>query len=88
MRFVELGKPESGGELASPEPLDDVSFLYHVEPRIRASGLFGEDGKALVWLSNDERRLLLEMVAKISIATLTMELDSYTTAAASPGELE
>jgi hypothetical protein len=28
------------------------------------------------------------MVAKISIATLTMELDSYTTAAASPGELE
>jgi hypothetical protein len=42
MRFVELGKPESGGELASPEPLDDVSFLYHVEPRIRASGLFGE----------------------------------------------
>lgn len=30
MRWVREGKPEENGELATPEPLDDVSFLYFV----------------------------------------------------------
>src|SRR5690606_13857419 len=30
MRFEQPGKPGSGGDLATPMPLDDVSFLYYV----------------------------------------------------------
>jgi hypothetical protein len=123
MRFVQVGKPEVNGNLASKEPLDDVSFLYHlrtlplvvgdvyresryykaegnpvvvrvlrkerikvpagefeaivVQPRIKSDGLFGEDGDALVWVSNDKRRLPLRVRARIKIATLTMDLESY-----------
>ncbi|MGH7467987.1 MAG: DUF3108 domain-containing protein [Longimicrobiales bacterium] len=124
MRYVQLGKPAVNGPLASAQPLDDVSFLYHlrtlaltvgreyrearyyksdgnpviarvlrterikvpagefeaivVQPRIKSDGLFGEGGEALVWLSNDERRLPLRVRAKVKIATLTMNLESYT----------
>jgi uncharacterized protein DUF3108 len=123
MRYVQVGKPDVSGDLASKEPLDDVSFLYHlrtlplvvgevyresryykaegnpvvvrvlrkerikvpagefeaivVQPRIKSDGLFGEDGEALVWLSNDKRRLPLRVRARIKIATLTMDLESY-----------
>ena len=47
-----------------------------VEPRIRSGGLFGDDGRAVVWLSDDDRRIILKLEAKVSIATLTMELSS------------
>lgn len=124
MRYEEVGKPGSGGALATATPLDDVSFLYFVrtlplvvgeeytEPRyykrdgnpitvrvlrtervtvpagefdavvvqpiIRTKGMFSEGGEAEVWLTNDELRLPLKLRAKVSIATLTMELTSYT----------
>jgi hypothetical protein len=42
-----------------------------VRPIIRSDGLFSEGGEAEVWLSDDDRRLLLKMRAKVSIATLT-----------------
>lgn len=49
-----------------------------VRPVIRTDGLFKEGGEAEVWLSDDDRRILLRLKAKVSIATLTMELQSYT----------
>lgn len=49
-----------------------------VRPIIRTKGLFSEGGQAEVWFSNDERRIPLKVKAKVSIATLTMELQSYT----------
>jgi hypothetical protein len=48
-----------------------------VKPIIRTDGLFSEGGEAEVWLSNDELRIPLKLRAKVSIATLTMELKSY-----------
>jgi hypothetical protein len=125
MRFESQENPADTGSLASAEPLDDVSFIYHirtlplevgkeysatryfkeagnpvtvrvlrteritvpagefdaivVKPIIRTKGLFSEGGEAEVWFSNDARRLPLKVRAKVSIATLTMELRSFET---------
>ncbi len=47
-----------------------------VQPIIRTKGLFSEGGEAEVWFSNDARHIPLKVRAKVSIATLTMELRS------------
>jgi hypothetical protein len=124
MRYVRPGVPSDTGRLATPIPLDDVSFIYHVrmmplvvgetltesryykpdgnpisvrvlrtertrvpagefdaivvQPIIRNEGLFGENARPEVWLSNDERRIVLRVRARVSIASVTMELRSYT----------
>jgi hypothetical protein len=49
-----------------------------VRPVIHTDGMFGEGGRAEIWFSNDARRVLLKLRAKVSVATLTMELQSYT----------
>lgn len=123
MRFVNIANPADSGRLATPRPLDDVSFIYHVRtlplapgdeyvesryyksegnpvtvrvlrrerievpagsfdavvvrPVIRTSGLFSEGGDAEVWLSDDERRLVLRLRARVRGATLTMDLESF-----------
>jgi hypothetical protein len=115
MRYRNLANPGDSGTLATPRPLDDVSFLYHVrsfplavgaaytepryykaegnpvtvrvvrseritvpagdfdavviEPIIRTDGIFKEGGEAEIWISNDARRILLKMVAKINLGT-------------------
>jgi len=51
-----------------------------VKPIIRTKGLFAEGGEAEVWFTNDARHIPLKVRAKVSIATLTMELRSFTTA--------
>lgn len=48
-----------------------------VQPIIRTQGLFSEGGEAEVWFSNDARHIPLKVRAKVSIATLTMELQSF-----------
>jgi hypothetical protein len=44
----------------------------------KAGGLFEEGGNAEVWVSNDARRLILKIKAKMGIVSATMELQSYT----------
>ena len=121
--WVRLNSDEKG-ELASAEPLDDVSFLYFVrtlplevgktytfnrywknegnpvtvnvlrkdsikigedtyntivvQPIIKTRGIFSEGGEAEVHFSDDERRLIVHLRAKMSIGTLRMYLQSYT----------
>jgi hypothetical protein len=112
------------GELASSEPLDDVSFLYFVrtlplevgqtytlnryfqesgnpvivrvlrreqitvpagtfqtivvQPIIRTKGLFGEGGRAEVYFSDDDRRLLVMLTSRVPIVgNLNLQLQSY-----------
>jgi hypothetical protein len=124
MRYFRPGVPSDTGRLATPIPLDDVSFIYHVrmmplvvgqthtepryykqegnpvrvrvlrtertrvpagefdaivvQPTIGKEGLFSADARPEVWLSNDSRRLVLRVKAKVKVATITMELRSYT----------
>jgi hypothetical protein len=50
-----------------------------VKPIIRTKGLFSEGGDAEVWFSDDPRHIPLRVRAKVSVATLTMELQKATT---------
>ncbi len=45
-----------------------------VEPVIRASGLFKHKGRLLVWLTDDERKIPVQMKSKIIIGYITAEL--------------
>lgn len=49
-----------------------------VEPIIKTDGLFGEGGEALVYFTDDNRRLLVQMTSKVPvIGRLRLELTSY-----------
>jgi hypothetical protein len=48
-----------------------------VQPVIQTKGIFSQKGEARIWLSDDPRRLLVRVQAKVSFGTLTMSLTSY-----------
>jgi len=45
-----------------------------VEPILRASGIFKSKGRLLVWLTDDERKIPVQMKSKILIGYITAEL--------------
>jgi hypothetical protein len=49
-----------------------------VRPTIRTSGIFSEDGEAQVWFTDDANRYPVQVKAKFSKFTLTLELKSVT----------
>jgi Protein of unknown function (DUF3108) len=54
---------------------------YHtivVQPIIKTKGIFSEGGEAEVHFTDDDRRLIVHLRAKMSIGTLKMWLQSYT----------
>jgi Protein of unknown function (DUF3108) len=58
-----------------------------IQPQIKAKGLFSEGGEARVWLSDDERHIILQMKSKVPhlpIGSLNLFLKSYRPAATSP----
>ena len=48
-----------------------------VSPAIKTKGIFSENGRAEVWLSDDERRIMLQMKSQLSFGTLQLFLKSY-----------
>jgi hypothetical protein len=51
-----------------------------VRPTIKAKGIFAEDGQAEMWLSDDDRRMILQLKTKVSFGSLNLFLRSYTPA--------
>jgi hypothetical protein len=49
-----------------------------IRPTIRTSGLFSDDGQAQVWFTDDANRYPVQVKAKFSKFTLTLELKSVT----------
>jgi hypothetical protein len=49
-----------------------------VQPIIQTRGIFSEGGEAEVHFSDDSRRLIVHLRAKVSVGTLKMWLESYT----------
>ena len=49
-----------------------------IRPSIRTSGIFSDDGQAQVWFTDDENRYPVQVKAKFSKFTLTLELKSVT----------
>jgi hypothetical protein len=48
-----------------------------IRPVINARGIFSEDGRAEVWLSDDANRIILQLKSKLSIGSLNLYLKSY-----------
>lgn len=55
-----------------------------IQPMIKTSGIFSEGGHAEVWLSDDERRILLRMNTKLSFGSLELSLRKITLPPLSP----
>jgi hypothetical protein len=50
-----------------------------VQPIIKTKGIFSEGGKAEVWLSDDDQRLMLQLKSKLSFGSLNLYLTSART---------
>lgn len=48
-----------------------------IQPSIKSKGIFSENGRAEVWLSEDENRIMLQMKSKLSFGSLNLYLKSY-----------
>jgi len=55
-----------------------------VQPIIKTKGIFSEDGRAEVWLSDDSSRMVLQLKSRLAFGSLNLYLTSYALAAA-PG---
>jgi hypothetical protein len=48
-----------------------------VQPIIKTTGIFSENGQALIWLSDDDRKIMLQLKSKLSFGSLNLYLKSY-----------
>jgi hypothetical protein len=48
-----------------------------IQPVIKTTGIFSENGQALIWLSDDERKIMLQLKSKLSFGSLNLYLKSY-----------
>lgn len=48
-----------------------------LQPIIKTKGIFSENGKAEIWLSDDERRMMLQLKSRLSFGSLNLYLRSY-----------
>lgn len=49
-----------------------------LRPTIKSRGIFAEDGQAEVWISDDDRRLVLQIKSRLSFGNISLHLRSYT----------
>ncbi len=49
-----------------------------IRPIIKARGVFSEGGRAEVWLTDDSRRLMVQMKTHMKLGSLSLFLRSYT----------
>jgi hypothetical protein len=55
-----------------------------IRPTIKSSGIFSEGGRAEIWLTDDERHLMVQMTARLSFGTLRLSLRQITNVAGTP----
>lgn len=48
-----------------------------VRPIIKARGVFSENGRAEVWLTDDDRRIMVQMKSQLKFGSLNLYLKSY-----------
>lgn len=49
-----------------------------IRPIIKARGVFSENGNAEIWLTDDPRRLMVQMKSQMKLGSLSLYLRSYT----------
>lgn len=50
-----------------------------LQPTFQTKGIFSENGRAEVWISDDDRRIMVQMKSKLSFGSLNLYLKSVTT---------
>jgi hypothetical protein len=48
-----------------------------LQPIIKTSGIFSEGGQAEIWLTDDDRRMMVQMRSRLSFGSLNLYLRSY-----------
>lgn len=48
-----------------------------LQPIIKTSGIFSEGGQAEIWLSDDDKRMMLQMRSRLSFGSLNLYLRNY-----------
>ena len=56
-----------------------------VQPVFKTKGIFSENGRAEVWLSDDDRRIVLQMKSQLSFGSLNLYLKSHQPGTGSSG---
>jgi hypothetical protein len=57
-----------------------------IQPIIKTKGIFSEGGQAEVWLSDDSRRMLLQVKTRLPFGSLNLYLRSYALATGQPAK--
>jgi len=53
-----------------------------IQPVIKTKGIFSEKGHAEMWLTDDERRMVVQLKSRLSIGSLNLHLSAFTPGAA------
>ncbi len=48
-----------------------------IQPMIKTKGIFSENGHAEIWLSDDDKRIMLQLKSKLSFGSLNLYLKSF-----------
>lgn len=48
-----------------------------IQPIIKTSGIFSENGQAEVWISDDDRRIVVQLKSKLSFGSINLYLTSF-----------
>ena len=48
-----------------------------IQPVIKTKGIFSENGHAEIWLSDDDRHIMLQLKSKLKFGSLNLYLKSY-----------
>ncbi|MBL0171277.1 MAG: DUF3108 domain-containing protein [Gemmatimonadaceae bacterium] len=52
-----------------------------LQPTFKSKGLFGEGGKAEVWVTDDDRRMMVQMKSRLSVGSINLSLRNHNTKA-------
>lgn len=55
-----------------------------LQPIIKTSGIFSEGGQAEIWLTDDDKKMMLQMKSRLSFGSLNLYLRSYRFTAVQP----
>lgn len=56
-----------------------------IRPIIKSRGIFSEGGRAELWISDDDRRIMVQLKSQLKIGSLNLYLKSYTPGTGSAG---
>ena len=63
-----------------------ITSFDNLQPIIKSGGLFAEGGEALIWITDDDRRIMVQLKARMPVLrSLDLFLKSYTPPTNPPG---